>query len=466
LENASRIALIKEEERITYAELWGKIVAFAGYLQERGITLDDKIAIMLPNCVEFVVSYFAAMHCGAVAVTISTVSAPRELQHILKDSESKVLITRATTLKRLTDTDTESDFLFDKEIILLESPADIPLASPAPLPEVSSEAVAVMIYTAGLAGKPLGAQLTHGNLLSQMPLLKEGFQGDCHDRALAVIPYFHAYGAAANLLIPLAVGGSVVIMEQFTLESIFATIAEEKVTYIAAVPRLFWGMLLHEGASKYDISSLRFLITGGSMASLELLEAFEKRFGLRIWEGYGLTEASPICSISRNNMPYKPGSMGIPISAVQVKIVDAKGKELPSGETGELLVKGANVMKGYYKAPAATAAALEEGWLHTGDFVRADADGYLFFKGLKKRMIITNGFNVYPREVEDVLEMFPSVARAVVVGKSDQMRGEIVCANVQPKGGCVIDERELLRFARKRLSPYKVPREITSVTML
>ena len=253
-------------------------------------------------------------------------------------------------------------------------------------------------------------------------------------------------------------------MERFTLDGIFSAIEKERVSYICAVPRLFLGMYFHEGADKYRVDSLKLCITGGAAMPADFIPPFEQKFNVKIMEGYGLTEASPVSSFSRLDMPQKPGSIGIPIPNVVAKIIDEEGRELPRGSVGELIFRGENVMKGYYKAPEATAQVLKNGWLYTSDLGRMDEDGYIFLTGRKKRMIITSGFNVYPREIEIVLGLHPAVQAARIVGKEDLLRGEIVKAMVVKKPGVEVEERELLRHCRTYLSSYKVPREIEFVT--
>jgi long-chain acyl-CoA synthetase len=266
------------------------------------------------------------------------------------------------------------------------------------------------------------------------------------------------------MLAPLRIGAGVVLMERFTLDGIFGAIEKEGVTYIAAVPRLFLGMFFHERADKYRVASLKLCVTGGAAMPADFIPAFEQKFNVKIMEGYGLTEASPVSSFSRLDMPQKPGSIGIPIPGVTAKIVDEEGRELPRGSVGELVLQGENIMKGYYKNEEATDQVIKEGWLYTSDLGRMDSDGYIFLAGRKKRMIITSGFNVYPREIEIVLGLHPAVQAARIVGKEDLLRGEIVKAFVVKKTGAEIEERELLKHCRTYLSSYKVPREIEFVT--
>jgi long-chain acyl-CoA synthetase len=296
--------------------------------------------------------------------------------------------------------------------------------------------------------------------------LKSEVDGTDKDRCLAVIPFFHSFGACANMVNPLRIGASMVLMDRFTLDSIFSTIEKEKVTYVAAVPRLFLGMIFHDKADSYNIRSLRFCMTGGSAMAPEFFPLFREKFGVLLVEGYGLTEASPICAVSRLDMPLKPGSIGVPIPGAQARVVDDSGCELPRGDVGELIFKGENVMKGYYKDEVMTAQVIKNGWLYTGDLSRIDGDGYIFLMGRKKRMVITSGFNVYPREVEIVLEMHPAVKQALVVSKPDLMRGEIVKAFIVSKPGMSTDEKAIMKHCRTYLSSYKIPREIEFVEKL
>ena len=467
------IAFIHEKCRMTYREFSRAANALAHYFRGLGIETGDKIAIMLPNCPEFIISYFAAQKLGAVAVTLNVLSTPYELRHLIGDSDAKIFITQGVLAKRYEEI--KNDLPRCKHLLTTSGmDTDCPYTqaiqgnpSTWEMPDITEDDPAVMIYTAGLTGRALGAALTHGNLMTQAVLFTEtDFQGTPAERGLAVIPFFHSFGAAANMLAVFYIGGSVVLMERFTLESIFGAIEREKVSYIGAVPRLFLGMVFHQGGEKYDLSSLRFCVTGGSAIPMEFIQLFREKFGTPLVEGYGLTEASPICAITRLTMEQKPGSIGIPIPGLEVRIVDDNGAGLPSGEIGELIVRGKNVMLGYYKDEKATAEVIRNGWLHTGDLARIDGDGYIFLTGRKKRMIITSGFNVYPLEVEIVMEMHPAVQAARVESKEDLMRGEIVKALIVKTPGVEVDDKEILRHCRVYLSSYKLPREIEFVATI
>jgi long-chain acyl-CoA synthetase len=467
---AERVAVIHGDHRITYRELDQAACALANHLRSIGLGKGDKVALMLPNCPEFIIAYFGIQKIGGVAVTLNVQSTPYELRHLLGNSDTCCLIIQDALAKRFEEI--REDLPLCRHLITTSGPEeDSPFSQivakgpfTTEIPEIEDDDPAVMIYTAGLTGKPLGAVLTHHNLLTQSLLIRT----ICHlgegDIGLAVIPFFHSFGAVANMLAALRIGAWVVLMERFTLDGIFGAIERERVTYIAAVPRLFLGMFFHEGADKYRVDSLKVCITGGAAMPVEFIPVFEQKFNVKIMEGYGLTEASPVASFSRLDMPQKPGSIGIPIPGVAAKIVDGEGRELPRGSVGELVLKGENIMKGYYKDEEATAQVIKEGWLYTSDLGRMDGDGYIFLTGRKKRMIITSGFNVYPREIEIVLCLHPAVQAARIIGKEDLLRGEIVKAVIVKKPGAEIEERELLRHCRIYLSSYKVPREIEFVT--
>lgn len=466
------IATLYDGNCLTYESLNRAVNSFGNGLRALGIKKGDKVALMLPNCPEFVISYFAVQKIGAVAVTLNVLSTPYELRYLLNNCDAKCLVTETPLVKRYEEIKEEVPLC--RHVIATSG-----MSTPSPfyemitrgpfsldMPEMKDDDPAVIIYTSGLTGKPLGAVLTQRNLVSQSELVGTVYHGTEKDRSLAVIPLFHAFGAVVNMLGAIRIGASIVLMDRFTLESIFSAIEKERVTYIAAVPRLFLGMILHPEAEKYDVSSLSFCITGGSAMPPEYIPEFEKKFNVILREGYGLTEASPVCSVGRRELVHKPGSVGTVIPGVEAKVVDDSGVELPCGEIGELIIKGENVMKGYYKDDEATARVIKNGWLYTSDLACIDEDGYIFLRGRKKRMIITSGFNVYPREVEMVLELHPAVQASRVVGKPDILRGEIVKALVVKNPGVDIDEKGIMRHCRTYLSSYKVPREVEFVESL
>ena len=466
---AKRPVLILENQRVNYDQLNSRVNSIAQFLGQNGIGKGDKVALMLPNMPEFVYCYFATIKLGAVAVHLNPSSTSHELMYLLENSDSKILMTSEVNRKKYEEI--QDKLAFCKKIITVDSPdQNAPFnkaisAGPFPAPDVliNPEDPAAIIYTSGLTGKPLGAVLTHRNLYSQSHLIQTFVKRTSKDVGLSLIPLFHSFGATVNMINVIRAGCSVVMMDRFTMDGIFNAIQKEKITYICAVPRLYLGMMFHEGAAKYDVSSLEVCVTGGAPMPAEFLPGFEKQFSAKIVEGYGLTEASPACSFNMLDRPQKPGSIGMAITGTIIKIVDKKGIEVPHGEVGELIVKGDNVMQGYYKDKVATASVIKDGWLYTGDLGKMDDDNYIFLTGLKKRMIITSGFNVYPKEVEDVLNLHPAVKNARIIAKKDLMRGEIVKAEIVKNDGALIDEKEILKYCRIYLSPYKVPREVEFV---
>lgn len=462
-----RTALISDKQYITYEQLARAVDAVASIIRQSGVGKGDKVAVMLPNVPEFVYSYFGALKLGAVVVPFNTLSTPYELTYLLNNSDSKILITQGTQLKKIDEIKDKLstchrvipiDSMNQNGELLTGAAGQGNAAA-----EIHPEDPAVMIYTAGLTGRPLGAVLTHHNLYSQAVTTKSIAQRTPDDVALALIPLFHSFGATVNMLLVIKAGCSIVMMERLTMDSLFSAIEREKISFIAGVPRLFMGMILYEKASRYNAGSIDLCITGGAPMPADFLPAFESKFGVRLLEGYGLTEASPVCAFNRPDITCKQGSIGPAIMGVEIKIVDDNGRELPPHGMGELIVKGDNVMQGYYKNDAATSAVIKDGWLHTGDLGRMDEDGYIFLTGLKKRMIITSGFNVYPREVETVLNMHPAIKASRVSGKQDLMRGEIVKAYIVPREGQNADEKEIIRYCKTYLSNYKVPREVEFV---
>ena len=469
---ANRPVLISEGQRVNYDQLNRRVNSVAHFLRQNGIGKGDKVALMLPNIPEFVYCYFAAIKLGAVAVHLNTTSTSHELIYLLENSESKVLMTTEANRKKYEEI--QPKLTSCKILVTVDSPdQNAPFkkaisAGPFPSPDVliKPDDPAAIIYTSGLTGKSLGAVLTHRNLYSQSHLIHSFVKRTHLDIGLSIIPLFHSFGSTVNMINVIRTGCSVVMMDRFTIDSLFGAIQKEKITYICAVPRLYLGMMFHEGAAKYDVSSLDVCVTGGSPMPAEFIPAFEKQFGAKIVEGYGLTEASPCCSFNMFDMPQKPGSIGIAIPGTKIKIVDEKGREVQRGEIGELIVYGDNVMQGYYKNEAATASVIKDGWLYTGDLGKMDGDDYIFITGLKKRMIITSGFNVYPKEVENVLNLHPAVKSSRVIGKKDLMRGEIVKAEIVKNDDSLIDEKEILKYCRIYLSPYKVPREVEFVATI
>jgi long-chain acyl-CoA synthetase len=470
--HADRTVLIAENQRITYSQLQSAVYTAAQSLKNRGMEKGDKVALMLPNIPEFFYYCLAVVRSGAVVVLLNTSSTPAELRYLLNNSDAKILIAQEPGGKRYREIQDQLETCRILHTIHSGQKPFMAGQESSRYPEetlttaIDPDDPAMMIYTAGLTGKPLGAVLTHRNLCEELNMIQPIFRREPDDVGLCLIPLFHSFGATVNMLNVIQAGCSTVMMDRLTMDGLFSTIERNRITYICAVPRLYIGMVFYDKAEKYDVSSLKLCVTGGSAMPPEFIPLFEQKFGVRILEGYGLTEASPACSFNRIELAAKPGSIGSPLTGIDIKIVDETGQELPTNQVGELIIRGGNVMKGYYKDDAATAAVIKDGWLYTGDLGRMDEDHYIFLTGLKKRMIITSGFNVYPREVETVLNIHPAVKESRVVGKEDLMRGELVKAEVVLRDGFQPDDKEIIRHCKTYLSPYKVPREVEFVSSI
>jgi long-chain acyl-CoA synthetase len=460
---ASKTCLKTHDQEISYGELarWCRSLGTA--LKKAGVGKGDRVLVILPNIPEFVVSYMAVIGLGAVVVPVNPSYTPWELEYIVRDAEPKAAVLekgRLETYREVLEKGGVSTVITvgpDGEFgrLLSEAPQEI-------LEEVDPDHMAVLLYTSGLTGHPLGAMLTHRNLEHNSDAMRLCMDCDDSDTTLAVIPLFHTFSATVNLLSMLRWGGAVYLMRRLNFKEIDYAFRERGVTAMGAVPTLYFGLIHHPEVQGLDCSRMRTLISGGSALSLEVFEAFKKKFDQEIRQGYGVTEASPVCSVNRKHRPLKPTTIGQPIHEVEVQVVDEQGRVLKPFEKGELLFKGPNIMKGYYKHEKETAEVLKDGWLHTGDLGFVDEEGYITITGYKKPMIITSGFNVYIREVEGVLNDMAGVKDSAVVGVPDPMRGALVKAYVVPANGR-ITEQEIKHLAQQRLAPYKTPRQIVFV---
>jgi long-chain acyl-CoA synthetase len=333
-------------------------------------------------------------------------------------------------------------------------------ASPGTVDRDGSD-TAVILYTSGTTGKPKGAELTHANLDSNAQVSLELFGITSEDIILGALPLFHAFGQTCTLNTAVASGATLVPVPRFDPERVLATIERDRVTVFAGVPTMFAALLHHPAREQFDTSSLRLCISGGAAMPVEILRGFEATFGSIILEGYGLSETSPLASFSHSDRERKVGSIGTPVEGVEMKVVDGSHNEVPQGESGEIAIRGNNVMKGYWQRPEATAEAIDEdGWFYSGDIGRVDDDGYFFIVDRKKELIIRGGYNVYPREIEEVLYEHPAVQEAAVIGVPDEQMGEEVGAAVVLKEGEDLSEDDLRGFLKEQLAAYKYPRRI------
>ncbi|HMK34992.1 MAG TPA: AMP-binding protein [Desulfomonilaceae bacterium] len=462
-------ALVFENQTISYGELLRAINRLSNALVKSGVQRGDRVVILMGNRPEFVVAYFASVRIGAIAVTLNPLSTTYELSHYFADSKPVAVVCKADqvpklesirdaaeSVKLIVSTESVDGAVDFKEIQNTFSDQFTAL-------DLQPNDPAVVIFTAGLLGRALGATLSHGNLDSNSNMLRDTCNGGPQDRGLALIPLFHAFGAAVNLLGTTKAGGTVYLVEKVDFPKLIPWLKEAQITYTGLVPMVYYGLLYHPSCKDLDLKSMRIAISGGAPLSMEIYEKFCEKYGIDIYHGYGLTEASPVVSWNNINIPNKPVSVGTPIPGVKVDVHDEHGKSLPLGTQGEVVIQGPNVMLGYLGKPEETSTVIRNGWLYTGDIGFLDEDGYLTLTGLKKDLIITAGFNVYCQEVEEILIRHPHVADVALVGVPDLMRGQVIEALVVPERGSRPEERDIVRFCKEFLSRYKCPRKVTFV---
>ncbi len=464
------------EARLSYGELDRAARGVATSLLARGVVPGDKVALLVPNVPEFTIAYFGILYAGATVVPINVLAAAPEVTYFLEDSGARVLIVHP--LFEAAGRDGAEPLGADVVLAVADAKDDangtdtigtLALADPIDEPHRSSpQDTAVVLYTSGTTGKPKGAELTHSNLLLNSAVVAPKLMPETSEghRALASLPLFHSFGQTVIQNGMIATGGSFTLLPRFTPQEAFELIERDRVTIFAGVPTMYFALLHHKGDRAYDVSSLSGCMTGGAPMPVEVMSAFEEKFNVRIQEGFGLSETSPIASFMTLDKPRKSGSIGYPVWGVEMCIVDEDDRRLPDGERGEICIRGHNIMKGYLNRPDATAEALRNGWFHSGDIGYRDEDGCYFIVDRKKDMILRGGFNVYPREVEEVLYEHEAVAEAAVLGVPHESHGEEVKAVVALAPGKSVTPEELERYCKDRLAAYKYPRIVEIVDAL
>ncbi len=453
------------EQTWSYAEVDRAARGIASSLIERGLGPGDKVALLVPNVPEFTPAYFGILYAGCTVVPLNVLLSPPEVTYHLQDSEAKLLIAHPF----FSDPATKGAEGAGVPLVwaggeVPGAPSLVELAEAAPLEAIHPtlpDDTAVILYTSGTTGKPKGAELTHSNLLlncaAVVPRLLP-IQSD--DVALATLPLFHSFGQTCIQNATIAAGAGFTLLPRFTPEDALSILQRDKVTIFAGVPTMYFALLNHPGADAFDLSSLRICMTGGAAMPVEVMRAFEEKYGVQILEGYGLSETSPVASFNQLDKPRKPGSIGYPVWGVELTILDDKDQPLPEGERGEICIRGHNIMKGYLKRPEATQDALRGGWFHSGDIGVRDEDGCYWIVDRKKDMIIRGGFNVYPREVEEILYAHPAIVEAAVLGVPHPSHGEEIKAVVVLAPGQSLSADELTAYTKERLAAYKYPRII------
>jgi long-chain acyl-CoA synthetase len=471
-----KVALIDGDRSITYADLAQDVRRAAAAFAEAGVRKGDRVALLLGNVPGFVIALHGALATGAVVAPLNDMLTPEEIAYILADAGATALVAqrelapvglsvrdRVPSLGPVFVTDggrvPRGTASFDRALAG---------AGNAPVADISQDDLALLAYTAGTTASPKAAMLTHGNLLAnldqvaQVPLLREVES----DVVLLALPLFHIYGLNAALGLTLREGATAVLMDRFDPADSLEAVRRHGVTVLPGAPPMFSAWLRAAGSTDVDLSSVRLAVSGAAALPGDVLEAFRERFGITIWEGYGLTETAPVVTTNAMGERAKPGSIGRPLPGVEVRIVDEEDDEAPEGDPGEIEVRGPNVFRGYWKREEESKQAFRDGWFRTGDVAYRDDDGYLFIVDRSKDLVIVSGFNVYPREVEEAVMSHPKVADCAVVGVPDERTGEAVRALVVPRPGEEVTEEDVLEHCRSRLARFKLPRHIAFVDSL
>ncbi len=465
-----RTALKLDDTVVSYAALDAMSAKVAGLLANRGVAPGDRVALVMPNIPQMAFVYYGALRHGAVVVPMNPLLKAREVAYHLQDSGARIAFAWEGVAAEVAAGAEEAGG--GTEVIPVDSAQFLQLLAGADsrpgVAEVDDDDTAVILYTSGTTGRPKGAALTHRNLLTNARVAQSLLDTRETDVLFGGLPFFHVFGQTAALNSAVLSGAAISLLPRFDAGKALQIIERDRVSIFEGVPTMYVGMLRHPEVRSTDLSSMRGAITGGSAMPLEVLHEFEEVFGIQLLEGYGLSETSPIVSFNVPGEGRKAGSIGKPVSGMEVRMLAPDGAEVPVGEIGELSVRGEGVMKGYWKNDDATAAAIPDGWFRTGDLARFDEDGNIYIVDRKKDMILRGGYNVYPREVEEVLYEHPAVAEAAVIGVPHPLHGEEIVAVVglreeaSPADDAAREElvRDITAFAKERLAAYKYPRRI------
>lgn len=475
-------AIIFNDMKFTYGQVNAMANQVANGLANLGVGKGDKVALSCPNLPYFPIVYFGILKTGGVVVPLNVLLKPREIAYHLQDSNSKVYFcfegTEQLPMGQMGHAAFQEVEECEHFIVLTANPA-----GPSPIEgtktlgifmhnqpptfdtaQTAADDTAVILYTSGTTGRPKGAELSHSNMIMNARLSDNMYGPGENDVSLVVLPLFHSFGQSVQMNAGFYNGIALTLLPRFDPDMALAAMERDNITIFAGVPTMYWALLNYPNADKYDLEkiarNLRLCASGGSAMPVEVMKAFEEKFNVSILEGYGLSETSPVATFNRMDRVRKPGSVGIPVWGVEVKIVDEMDKEVGVGELGEIVIRGHNVMKGYYGKPEATAEAFRGGWFHTGDIGKIDEDGYIYIVDRVKDMIIRGGFNVYPREVEEVLMTHPAVSLAAVIGVPSEQYGEEIKAFIVPKADADITPEAIIAWAKENMAGYKYPRTV------
>jgi long-chain acyl-CoA synthetase len=463
----SHPAIRLEKEDLSYAELDRASARVASLLRSRGFEPGDRVGVMLPNVPQFAVVYYGVLRAGGVVVPMNPLLKEREVDYYVQDSGARFLF----AWHQVSGATTDAARAAGAELIeVAPDEFERSIATLAADPDIATRAgedTAVILYTSGTTGHPKGAELTHFNLTRNAQVTATTLlELDTADVILGCLPFFHAFGQTCCLNAAIQAGSTLTLMSRFDPSRALDIMASEGVTVFEGVPTMYAALLEQQARQPRQAKSLRVCISGGAALPVETLRRFDETFHCAILEGYGLSETSPVASFNHPGRQRKAGSIGTPIAGVEFRLIDDDGRDVPPGEPGEIAIRGHNVMKGYWHKPDETAAAFDDGWFRTGDIARVDGDGYYYIVDRKKDLIIRGGFNVYPREVEEVLYEHPAVLEAAVIGLPHESLGEEIGAAVALREGHSASPEELQQFVKARLAAYKYPRQVWLVDRL
>ncbi|MBI5674691.1 MAG: long-chain fatty acid--CoA ligase [Nitrospirae bacterium] len=458
-----RHTLIKfNQDKLTYSDINRRVDLKSGGLVNLGLKADDRAAILMENCPEYIISYFGILRAGGIAVPVNSFLTPVEISYILKDSGARILIY-------------DSGFISQVKKIK-EGMPDLNAVSFDDIPQRMSEAheedndkTAVLLYTSGTTGFPKGVMLTHANLLSNAGACMKVMHLSGRDRILLFLPLFHSFSFTVCVILPIYAGASIVLLRSVKpFSGVIKSIFRDRITFFVAIPAVY-NILSKKRVPlflKYILKLLidiKVCVSGAAALPEDTLKAFEDRFKLPLIEGYGLTEAAPVVSVNPPDGIRKPSSVGPPLPGVDVKVIGEDGGSLPAGRIGELLVRGPNVMKGYFNNSEETEAVLRDGWLYTGDMAKIDEDGYIYIVDRKKDLIVASGMNIYPVEIENVIIKHPSVEESAMVGIPYRNGEEVPVLFIKKMSDAMLDEKEIRSYMDVKIAPFKKPRRIIFV---
>ena len=465
---SDRVAVRLGDSKTTYRELDEDSARVAGLLHDRGMQPGHRVGIMLPNVPQFAVTYYGVLRAGGVVIPMNPLLKAREVAYYLGDAGAGLLF----AWHGFADEAQAGAKQAEAEAIVVDPATfdQVVLAAGEPLGAVverREDDTAVILYTSGTTGQPKGAELTHANLARNADVTRTDLlRLTTGDVVFGGLPLFHSFGQTCTLNAAVVSGACLSLLPRFDPGQALQVLAGHRATVFAGVPTMYGALLSHPDRAAYDVSALRVCISGGAAMPVEVLRGFEEAFGCLVLEGYGLSETSPVASFNHPDRERKPGSIGTPVRGVEMRVIDEQGVEVPQGEVGEITIRGHNVMKGYWRRPEETARAIPDGWFRTGDLARQDDEGYFYIVDRLKELIIRGGYNVYPREVEEVLYEHPAVAEAAVIGRPHPELGEEVAAAVALKPGVRVTAEELRDHVKGQVAAYKYPRHVWIVDAL